>query len=559
MGRARKKRQSQRTVWVVAGLAAAIVLCIAVVGILAAVRAVQQRIAPSPAERPGVLAIASSPEKEPLFRDLVDQFNRAAYRTSDGQRMRIEVSFLEMEALLDAAVQGEVDAISPDSSVWLADLEARWQEATGSDVPLAGRSFRYAVSPVVIAAWEDVARGLGWPGPVGWGDLLAKAQKDPNFKWSHPSATTASGLLATLAEFYAAAGKTRGLTPADVRAQATLDAVAALERTVRYYGEGEVAVIQRALEEGPGFLDAFVVQEQMVIRYNQERKGGPRLVAIYPREGTLWEDHPMVLLEHPGLTAAQRETFEQWRQFLLSAEAQRLVLKNGYRPADLTIPLESPIHPDYGADPAQPQTTLQIPGREVIAVVRDAWWYTKRHTNVYLVVDTSGSMQGEKLENAQAALRTFIGQIHSDQERVGMVLFSSTVYNIVDLQELGQNRQVLLSKVDSLTASGNTALLDAVRAAYVRLQRLNDRERINAIVAMTDGKENNSNVRLRDLVREIREGNQKGVPVVIFCIAYGEDADYDVLEALAEASGGQVRKGDLETIRNLYKILSTYF
>jgi Ca-activated chloride channel family protein len=559
MGRARKKRQSQRTVWVVAGLAAAIVLCIAVVGILAAVRAVQQRIAPSPAERPGVLAIASSPEKEPLFRDLVDQFNRAAYRTSDGQRMRIEASFLEMEALLDAAVQGEVDAISPDSSVWLADLEARWQEATGSDVPLAGRSFRYAVSPVVIASWEDVARGLGWPGPVGWDDLLAKAQKDPNFKWSHPSATTASGLLATLAEFYAAAGKTRGLTPEDVRAQATLDAVAALERTVRYYGEGEVAVIQRALEEGPGFLDAFVVQEQMVIRYNQERKGGPRLVAIYPREGTLWEDHPMVLLEHPGLTAAQRETFEQWRQFLLSAEAQRLVLKNGYRPADLTIPLESPIHPDYGADPAQPQTTLQIPGREVIAVVRDAWWYTKRHTNVYLVVDTSGSMQGEKLENAQAALRTFIGQIHSDQERVGMVLFASTVYNIVDLGELGQNRQVLLSKVDSLTASGNTALLDAVRAAYVRLQRLNDRERINAIVAMTDGKENNSNVRLRDLVREIREGNQKGVPVVIFCIAYGEDADYDVLEALAEASGGQVRKGDLETIRNLYKILSTYF
>jgi Ca-activated chloride channel family protein len=452
-----------------------------------------------------------------------------------------------------------VDAISPDSSVWLADLEARWQEATGSDVPLAGRSFRYAVSPVVIASWEDVARGLGWPGPVGWDDLLAKAQKDPNFKWSHPSATTASGLLATLAEFYAAAGKTRGLTPEDVRAQATLDAVAALERTVRYYGEGEVAVIQRALEEGPGFLDAFVVQEQMVIRYNQERKGGPRLVAIYPREGTLWEDHPMVLLEHPGLTAAQRETFEQWRQFLLSAEAQRLVLKNGYRPADLTIPLESPIHPDYGADPAQPQTTLQIPGREVIAVVRDAWWYTKRHTNVYLVVDTSGSMQGEKLENAQAALRTFIGQIHSDQERVGMVLFASTVYNIVDLGELGQNRQVLLSKVDSLTASGNTALLDAVRAAYVRLQRLNDRERINAIVAMTDGKENNSNVRLRDLVREIREGNQKGVPVVIFCIAYGEDADYDVLEALAEASGGQVRKGDLETIRNLYKILSTYF
>ncbi|MGC8837419.1 MAG: VWA domain-containing protein [Anaerolineae bacterium] len=559
MGKARRKRQSQRTLWAVVGVVAAIALCLTAVGILAAVRAVQQKITPGPVERQGVLAVASSPEKEPLFRDLVDRFNRAGYRTSDGERMRIEVSFLEMEALLEAAVQGKADAVSPDSSVWLADLDSRWQEVTGEDVPLVGRSFRYAVSPVVIAAWEDVARDLGWPGSVGWGDLLAKAQKDPNFTWSHPSATTASGLLATLAEFYAAAGKTRGLTPEDVRAQATLDAVAALERTVRYYGEGEEAVLRRALEEGPGFLDAFVVQEQMVIRYNRERKGGPRLVAIYPQEGTLWEDHPMVLLEHPGLTAAQRETFEQWRQFLLSAEAQRLVLQNGYRPADLSIPLESPVHPDYGADPAQPQTTLQIPGREVVAVVRDAWWYTKRHTNVYLVVDTSGSMQGEKLENAQAALRTFIGQIHSDQERVGMVLFASTVYNIVDLQELGQNRQALLQTVDRLTASGNTALLDGVHAAYVRLQRLNDRERINAIVAMTDGKENNSRIRLRDLVREIREGNQEGVPVVIFCIAYGDDADYDVLESLAEASGGQVREGTLETIRTLYKVLSTYF
>ncbi len=559
MGRAKPKRRSQRTLWAIVGVVAAIVLCVAALSILAAVRAVQQKITSGPVEQPGALAVASSPEKEPLFRDLVDRFNRSGYRTSDGERMRIEVSFLEMEALLDAALQGEVDAISPDSSVWLADLDARWQEATGGDAPLTGRSFRYAVSPVVIAAWEDVARDLGWPGPVGWGNLLAKAQGDPDFRWSHPSATTASGLLATLAEFYAAAGKTRGLTPEDVQAQAVLNAVAALEKTVRYYGEGEEAVIQRALEEGPGFLDAFVVQEQMVIRYNRERKGGPRLVAIYPKEGTLWEDHPMVLLEHPGLTAAQRETFEQWRQFLLSPEAQRLVLQNGYRPADLTIPLESPVHPDYGADPAQPQTTLQIPGREVVAVVRDAWWYTKRHTNVYLVVDTSGSMQGEKLANAQAALRTFIGQIRSDQERVGMVLFASTVYNIVDLEDLGRNRPVLLQTVDRLTASGNTALLDGVHAAYVRLQRLNDRERINAIVAMTDGKENNSRIRLRDLVREIREGNQKGVPVVIFCIAYGDDADYDVLEDLAEASGGQVREGTLETIRNLYKVLSTYF
>ncbi len=57
----------------------------------------------------------------------------------------------------------------------------------------------------------------------------------------------------------------------------------------------------------------------------------------------------------------------------------------------------------------------------------------------------------------------------------------------------------------------------------------------------------------------MREGNERDVPIVVFCIAYGDDADYRTLESLAEATNGQVRRGDLETIRQLYKILSTYF
>jgi hypothetical protein len=59
------------------------------------------------------------------------------------------------------------------------------------------------------------------------------------------------------------------------------------------------------------------------------------------------------------------------------------------------------------------------------------------------------------------------------------------------------------------------------------------------------------------LVRELRR--DANVPIVAFCIAYGADADLRTLQAIAEPTGGQVRQGDLETIRDLYKILSTYF
>jgi len=127
------------------------------------------------------------------------------------------------------------------------------------------------------------------------------------------------------------------------------------------------------------------------------------------------------------------------------------------------------------------------------------------------------------------------------------------------LAQLRDNRSELELAVEDLYAEGDTALLDAVRSAYIRLQQENDPERINAIVAMTDGRENASRIVLWQLADEIKQGNQSGVPVVVFCIAYGRDADYEVLETLASASGGQVRTGDLETIRELYKILSTYF
>jgi Ca-activated chloride channel family protein len=518
------------------------------------------------------LTVAYSPEMEQTFAALVSSFNDQRAKAPDGQVMVVRAVALDPEAMVNAVLDGsaEFQAITPDSSVWLGQLDQAWSKARGGDAAAVGETVRYAVSPVVIAMWEGLAREIGWPDrPISWQDLLTRAQQDPDFRWSHPSTNSTSGLLATLAAFYAGAGKTRGLTIEDVQAQSTLDYVAALEKTVRFYGEGnEPAIIERALAEGQSFLDAFVVQEQMVVYFNTRRPTErEKLVALYPAEGALWEDHPLALLETGSLTPYQRQVFAALRDYLLTPESQRFVLGQGFRPADVSVALDAPDSPltaVNGVDPAEPKTALQIPSAGVIEVVRNVWWYTKRHTNVYLVADTSGSMSGEKLAQAQVALRAFLDQIQGDVERVGMVQFSTWPNLLVPLAELGQNRATLEAEVARLEAAGDTALLDAVLMAYRELQELGDTERINAIVAMTDGRENASSVSLRSLVRELQGktdslsgGNQ--VPVVIFCIAYGSDADMETLQAIAEATGGQVRMGDLETIQDLYKVLSTYF
>jgi hypothetical protein len=71
--------------------------------------------------------------------------------------------------------------------------------------------------------------------------------------------------------------------------------------------------------------------------------------------------------------------------------------------------------------------------------------------------------------------------------------------------------------------------------------------------------ENNSKVNVRTLTSYLKNSNQTGVPVVVFAIGYGKDADWNTRKSISEATGGQVREGNLDTIRQLYKLLSTYF
>ena len=82
---------------------------------------------------------------------------------------------------------------------------------------------------------------------------------------------------------------------------------------------------------------------------------------------------------------------------------------------------------------------------------------------------------------------------------------------------------------------------------------------IQAVVVMTDGQENGSSkTDLSDLLERIRAGRNSSQPVVIYCIAYGGDADRQILSHLAEASGGSLYEGTLDSIRKTYEGISHF-
>ena len=96
-------------------------------------------------------------------------------------------------------------------------------------------------------------------------------------------------------------------------------------------------------------------------------------------------------------------------------------------------------------------------------------------------------------------------------------------------------------------------LYDAVAYAHDALQKLGDPERNNVIVAMTDGK---SDGELSEL--EAKLSNTR-IPVLIFTVAYGKDADMDALTRIAQLGNGQAYEADQRTLIKLYVLISTFF
>jgi len=588
----RNKRSGQRRSWLVIGLVFALIFggC-AVTSVLVGQRVwdavfqsepttTQNAAAFTWAADSAALTVAVSPVMAPTLSQRVDAFNSQSQRTPDGQTMQVALSEIAPEKMVQASLdKPPFQAVVPDSALWLNQIDQRWAadhptESGGIAPRRVGDPTRFAISPIVLAAWEDTARSLGWPdAPVGWAEIQRKAIDDPNFKWNHPNTQHATGLLATLAEFYAGAGLTRGLTAEIANQQSVLDYVRDVEATVRFYGEGEDVIVQRLEQEGRGFLDAFVAQEQTVIRWNGSHGSEERLIALYPKEGTLWTDHPLALLELGGdgetaVTDNQRRTFRAFGEFLLNSESQQAFLAAGYRPADVGIDLSAAGSPFAETDPStgsgqravdasQPKTTLQIPSAAVVEVVQNVWYYTKRPTNVYLVVDTSGSMAGEKMDRTRTALQSFVSQIQGDRDKVGIVEFGSGVKRFEPLRSLNDGgRSQMLEAIAGMEADGYTALLDAVWQAQDDLQTVADAKAINAIVVMTDGQENDSYRDMADLRQAFADAR---TPVVVFTIAFGNDADDSLLQELARIGGGQFRRADETDIEELYRILSTYF
>lgn len=517
--------------------------------------------------RPGCvkLIVWASFEKSDLMGNIADRYELT--RPSEDLRC-VDIKVVrkasgEAEQALAHAVfessDGRPDVWSPAASTWLDLFE---QHRIASGVPAfvpAVRGPSILRSPLVIAMPEPMARALGWPTTeLSWADIFKLAQ-DP-LGWSskgHPEwgrfklgktnpLWSTSGLHALVATYLTAGG-------GSVDDPSVTAFMKGVESSVVHYGPTVSAFLRNLADaddhdEVPSYVSAIAIEEKQVLDYND---GNPefhasgkrlppkiRLVSVFPRQGTLVADHPYVVLDAPWVDDQERRAASRFLDHLKSDAIQQEFMANGFRGARGET---GTVIPE--TDRAKGGTILSL-GAGTLAKVQASWKDLRKRARVLFVVDVSrsmgdkvGSASASKLELAKQALTSALEELAPDDE-VGLWALSGTQrHDILGIGQMRDQAAQLRTEIDRLRPEGNgKALYATVAGAVASVRQRFDRERINAVILLTDGRNDDpESSSLIELARTLRPEDQR---VRVFTIAYGAGADLDALGQIAVASRG---------------------
>lgn len=194
------------------------------------------------------------------------------------------------------------------------------------------------------------------------------------------------------------------------------------------------------------------------------------------------------------------------------------------------VRLTSTLSKDNVPVTGQPQliyALLEIMPTEVMANVQ-------MPLNFSLVLDTSGSMSGEKIKRLKDAVK-FVVDLLGQDDYISVVRFASSPSTLVGSQQVrsAADKQALKRKVDGLDADGGTDIAPAMRSGLVEIKRQMASNRINRMVLLTDGDTQNES----GCYKMADECGQLGAPVI--ALGIGTDWKEKVLQDIAARSGGQ--------------------
>ncbi|MBU7581896.1 MAG: VWA domain-containing protein [Nostoc sp. TH1S01] len=244
--------------------------------------------------------------------------------------------------------------------------------------------------------------------------------------------------------------------------------------------------------------------------------------------------HDSPLVSFSWNNATQNESLQQFSKFALSVQMQQRANELGFDTANTVKNNFSP----------------PTPSGEILQAAQAYWKKRKdggRIVNLMMVIDTSGSMEGDRLKAVKNSL-AIAAQSINPGNYVGLISFSDRPTKILPLAPFDETQhKKLLAAADSLFADSGTAMYDGM---LVGLSELMERKKANPnerfyLLLLTDG-EVNTGFKLDEIKDVLKYSGVRFYP-----IAYGE-VNQNELQQIANLRETTVKSSDPQKLQTLF-------
>jgi hypothetical protein len=481
------------------------------------------------------ISVVANPDMAPI----VTAAGRKVSEQDGADCYKVNVASKDSAATADALVVSDgserPDVWIPESTMWLQ----RAQDKGAWSVPVTGTSI--ASSPVVLAVAESTAGELGWPGKeLSWGEVIGPNARSMTVGFPDP-AKDPVGVSALIG--------LQALT------KGAADPGGAGTAAMRKLSPNTVSQTSELFARLPGGtspaepLAAFPTSENALLRHNV-RQEGSRLVAAYADPAVPALDYPYVVL--PDTPEGKRKAAEKFLDKLIDQETSEALADAGFRTPD------GKALRDRSQDKrtsSRPMTPTRLPDAATVEQILNNWAAVNLSGRVQVLLDVSGSMNepvpgtpftrmAVTIQAATAGLGLF-----KPNTKLGMWLFSTKLDGDKDYKVLlpvkTMTEQLASGALDAIRGvkavpNGATGLYDTVLAAYQDGRQNWEPGRINTIVVLTDGKNEDPNgISLDQLLAELGKLQDPRRPLRVIGIGIGPGVDPAELKKIAEATGGQ--------------------
>ncbi len=416
------------------------------------------------------------------------------------------------------------------------------------------------LSPVVLGVKESKAQAWGWMNnsDLTWRDIENKASSNElHYAMTNPTSSN-SGFSALVGVAAALSGSGEALQTKDINNE---------ELQKFFQGQtltaGSSGWLADSYIKEQDRLEGIINYESVLLRLNDGGQLKEKLHLVYPKEGIITADYPLMLIN-----GEKRQAYDKVVAYLRSPDFQKKLM-------DTT--LNRPIVPQVKlSDKFSTQMLVELPfpsSLEVVDTILFSYLDKQRiPAHAFFVLDVSGSMRGNGLDQLKVALNNLTGEDQSltgqfarfrDRERITLIPFNDKVLETRDFQiqgvdTKGQSMAEIRDYVTNLQANGGTAIYWSLAQAYqlAAEAKQKDPNRYYSIVLMSDG-ENTDGINQDQFLNIYRKLPEDVRNIKTFTILFG-NADVDTMTKIAQATGGQVFDGQKQSLNFIFKQIRGY-